>query len=271
MEAPLGAPLRLKVRVWAGRSTSLAVAVKVRLLVAVTDWLGMISRTGALLGGALTVIEIVRLSERAGEPSSVTRTVTGKVPVWARVGVQENAPVPGLMEAPLGAPASKLKLRVWAGMSTSVAVAVKVNSVVAVTVRLAREPRDGALLGGGVTVIEMVWLSESVGDPLSVTRTVTEKVPTWVRVGVQEKRPLLELIEAPLGAPLPRLKVRFWAGTSTSLAVAVKVRLLVAAMVWLASVSRDGAVLGGRLTVIERFRLEERAGEPSSVTRTVTE
>ncbi len=96
---------------------------------------------------------------------------------------------------------------------------------------MARVPSDGAELGGAVTVIEIVRLAESAGDPLSVTRTVTGEVPVWVRVGVQEKTPVLGLMEAPLGAPVSRLKVKVWAGMSTSVAVAVKVRLLVAVTV----------------------------------------
>ena len=144
MEEPVGAPAsRLKVRVWAGRSASVAVAVKVRLLVAVTVWLASVPSDGAVLGEALTVMEMVRVAERAGEPLSVTRTVTGKAPVWVRVGVHENTPVVGLMEAPVGAPASRLKVRVWAGRSTSVAVAVKVRLLVAVTDWLASVPRTG--------------------------------------------------------------------------------------------------------------------------------
>ncbi len=86
-------------------------------------------------------------------------------------------PVLGLREAPVGAPASRLKVSVWAGTSTSVAVAVKVKLLVAATVWLARVASVGALLGGGFTVIERVRAEDSGGEPLSVTRTVTEKVP----------------------------------------------------------------------------------------------
>ena len=121
-------------RVWAGRSASVAVAVKVRLLVAVTDWLASVLSDGAVLGGAVTVMDTVWVAERAGEPLSVTRTLTEKLPVWVRVGVQEKTPVVGLMEAPVGAPASRLKVKVWAGRSTSVAVAVRVKLLVATTV-----------------------------------------------------------------------------------------------------------------------------------------
>src|SRR2546427_12112913 len=72
---------------------------------------------------------IVSKSLIAGIPLSVTRTVTGLLPTWPAVGVQLNAPVVPLIVAPAGAPASNEKVRVFAGMSESVAVAVNVTGV----------------------------------------------------------------------------------------------------------------------------------------------
>src|SRR2546428_11733096 len=68
----------------------------------------------------------------AGLPLSVTRTVTGNVPL--EEGVQLNAPVVAPIAAPAGAPASNEKVSVFAGMSESVAVAVKVTWVSSVPV-----------------------------------------------------------------------------------------------------------------------------------------
>ena len=72
---------------------------------------------------------IVSLSEMLGAPSSVTVTVAENVPgPCTSVGVQLNAPVLGLIDIPAAmAAASRLKVRVFAGMSASVAVAVNVN------------------------------------------------------------------------------------------------------------------------------------------------
>src|SRR5258708_16892188 len=82
----------------------------------------MAASTGATLT-SFTVMVIVFSSKRLGEPLSVTRTVTGKLPgPWASVGVQVKAPVAGSMLAPAGAPL-RLKVRVLAGRSGSVAVA----------------------------------------------------------------------------------------------------------------------------------------------------
>ncbi len=66
------------------------------------------------------------------------------------VGVQEKTPVIGLMAAPAGAPASKLKVRVWAGLSASVALAVKESGVPDSIVLLPIPARTGGVLVGSL-------------------------------------------------------------------------------------------------------------------------
>src|SRR5262245_14529795 len=125
------------------------------------------------------------------------------------------------MAAPAGAPGSRLKVSVLAGTSASVAVAVKVSVLPSLTDLLPMAARIGATLTS-LTVMLIVWESLRAGEPLSVTRTVTEKVAgPWVSVGVQVKTPVAGSMLAPLGA-LIKLKVRALAGESGSLAVAVK-------------------------------------------------
>src|SRR5438105_1630504 len=125
MAAPAGAPTRLKVSVFAGRSGSVAPAVKVDGLPALTVVPPGTPNTGGRFT-SLTVTVTGFSSERLGVPLSVTRTLKVNVPgPWASVGVQVNTPVTGSMAAPLGAP-TRLKVSVLAGMSGSVAVAVKV-------------------------------------------------------------------------------------------------------------------------------------------------
>src|SRR5438477_13196627 len=76
-----------------------------------------------------------RVEKSAGEPSSVTRTLTLFVPTFAAVGIQANDPVAGSMVAPAGAPASNVKVKVCAGKSESLAAAVKLSSLPAATVQ----------------------------------------------------------------------------------------------------------------------------------------
>ena len=133
--APVGAPeSKLNVRLLAGRSASLAVAVKLSSTPSSTVWLPIGSSTGATLSSP-TVMVIVSESSSAGVPSSVTRTVTSNVPgPSASLGVQLNAPVVGSIAAPVGAPESKLNVRLLAGTSASLAVAVKLSSTPSSTV-----------------------------------------------------------------------------------------------------------------------------------------
>src|SRR4051812_31031974 len=86
--------------------------------------------------------------------------------------------------------------------------------------------RAGALFTS-LTVTVKLRTSLSAGDPLSVTRTVMLLVTgPCASVGVQENKPLLELIVAPEGAPGSRVKVSVCAGSSGSVAVAVKLRVV---------------------------------------------
>src|SRR5262245_10087931 len=63
---------------------------------------------------------IVSKSLRTGEPLSVTRSVTVFVlGPWSSVGVQVKVRVEASKVAPVGAPASMLYTRVWAGRSES--------------------------------------------------------------------------------------------------------------------------------------------------------
>ena len=72
--APAGAPLRVKVKVSGGRSTSEAVAVKLSRVSSLMVWSPTGSKTGAVFT-SLTVTVIVSVSLRLGVPSSVTTTV----------------------------------------------------------------------------------------------------------------------------------------------------------------------------------------------------
>src|SRR6266705_6968081 len=110
----------------------------------------------------------------AGLPLSVTRTVTGNVPL--EEGVQLNAPVVAPIVAPAGAPASSEKVSVLAGMSESVAVAVKVTGVPTVPVLFPIAARTGAEFTS-FTVTVIAALPLSAGDPLSVATMVTGYVP----------------------------------------------------------------------------------------------
>src|SRR5512138_2653288 len=72
-----------------------------------------------------------------GTPLSVTRTVSVLVEgPWSGSGVQLKTPLDESMVAPAGAPGSRLKARVWAGRSESVARTVKVSRVCLRTVWL---------------------------------------------------------------------------------------------------------------------------------------
>ncbi len=117
------------------------------------------------------------------------------------MGVHENAPVLGSIDAPAGAPASRLKVKLFAGRSGSLAVAVKVSAVPSSTVLSPMAARTGdALTSFTVTVI--VSESLNAGEPLSVTRTVIVNEPgPCASVGVHVKTPVLGLIDAPDGAP----------------------------------------------------------------------
>src|SRR6185503_15611892 len=95
---------------------------------------------------SVTVIVNVRASLAGGDPSSVTRTVIGLVlGPCASLGVQVKRPLLELIEAPLGAPASRLNVRVCAGTSLSEALAEKEISAFSATVRLVMATSTGGL------------------------------------------------------------------------------------------------------------------------------
>src|SRR5437899_8032697 len=109
--------------------------------------------TGALFS-SLTTTKIVSDALRVGEPLSVTRTVMEFVlGPCASVGVHVKTPVDGLMAAPGGTPASKLKVRDCVGISGSEADAVNVSSVPSFTVRLPILERTGGLFTSVTTTV----------------------------------------------------------------------------------------------------------------------
>src|SRR5688572_24232522 len=96
-------------------------------------------------GALRTVIVNERLELSGRTPLSVTRTVMLLVlGACAREGVQVKSP-PAVMAAPLGKPASRLKLKVCGGTSASVAVAVKLEVWPNVMVRSEIGSRMGAV------------------------------------------------------------------------------------------------------------------------------
>src|SRR5882672_966097 len=118
---------------------------------------------------ATTMLKVLK-SFNAGEPLSVTRTVTWFViGVKPTDGVQVKTPLAGLMIAPAGAPGSRLKVRLCAGRSGSVAVAVKVRFEPAVTVLLPMVASTGGRFTS-LTVMVMISKALVTGEPLSVTR-----------------------------------------------------------------------------------------------------
>ena len=83
--------------------------------------------------------------------------------------------------------------------------------------------RTGALFTSFTTTVKL-FVSLKLGTPLSVARTVITFVPgPCVSLGVQVNWPVLGLMLAPVGAPGSRLYVIVLAGTSASVAEALKV------------------------------------------------
>src|SRR5262249_18708291 len=122
MVMPDGAETRLKVRMFTGMSGSVAEAETLRVVNSLIVWSDGTVRTGGLFTSlTMALNDLVWL--RLGDPSSVTRTVTVFVlGPCASVGVQEIAPVFVLMVIPAGAE-TKLKVKLLAGISGSVAEA----------------------------------------------------------------------------------------------------------------------------------------------------
>src|SRR5439155_1237540 len=176
--------------------------------------------TGGWLFDPTTML-IASKSSIAGLPLSVTRTVTGNVPVAD--GVQLKAPVEPLIVAPAGAPASNENVSVFAGTSPSVAVAVKVTGVPTVPVLFPIAARTGAWFTS-FTVIVIAAVPLIAGEPLSVATMVTGYTPgPCASVGVQQKAPFPAPIVAPVAAGVPSVsdQVIVFAGISASEAVTV--------------------------------------------------
>src|SRR5438309_2625202 len=111
------------------------------------------ARTGAVFTSVTTIV-IVCAALKLPKPLSFTRTVTAAVlGPWASLGVQVNMPVAGSMLAPAGAPGSRLKVKVCAGLSASVAEAVKVKRLPSLIVLLLSGTRTGAMLGWEIPIM----------------------------------------------------------------------------------------------------------------------
>ncbi len=179
ISAPAGAPSpRLKVRFCAGRSLSTASIWTVSGDNSSTVW----SITGIKMGGvfnSLTIMVKVCQSDNGGLPSSVTRTVIWLVlGPWFSLGRQLKVPLMGSMNAPSGAPASRLKKNVCAGKSTSAALTVKPRNWFSFISQRLVDP--GVITGGvftSLTIMVKVLDAESWDLPLSVAFTVTRLVP----------------------------------------------------------------------------------------------
>src|SRR5712692_10433577 len=177
-------------------------------------------------GAEATTILNVFASLKGGAPSSVTRIVTvlvaGENPIG---GIQAKTPLVALMVAPAGAPRSRVNVSELAGMSASVAVAVKVSRLPSVTVLSLMGAKTGALFTS-LTMTVKLLVSLNGGLPSSVTRTVmTLVLGPCASVGVQVSTPVAESSVIPLG-PATRANVRMFAGISGSVAVLVTLKVV---------------------------------------------
>src|SRR5438552_1689732 len=142
----------------------------------------------------------------------------------ASVVVQLKAPAPAPIAAPVaaGVPSVSDQVIVLAGTSESVAVTVKARFASSFVVLFPGFVTTGAEFTS-FTVTVIVSKELSAGLPLSVTRTVIGVLAgPCASVGVQLKAPDDAPIVAPAGAPASSEKVSVFAGTSESVAVAVK-------------------------------------------------
>src|SRR4051812_50034245 len=99
-------------------------------------------------GGGRTVTTKTPALFNGGVPSSVTRMIMLLVLGTGALAVgQVNAPVPGTMLAPEGAPGSRLNTSTCGGLCASLAVAVKLSVWPEWMKRSLRVPRTGAVLG----------------------------------------------------------------------------------------------------------------------------
>src|SRR5262249_50935764 len=140
-----------------------------------------------------------------------------------------------------GAP-TREKVRGLAGMSGSVATAVNVYATISSIVTALGTPDR---VGGTLTSLTVTVIAASVLATPSLTRTEKEyDQGPCASPGGQENTPVARWIAAPVGAPT-REKVSVWAGTSGSVAVAVKVSAVSSSMV-----TDDGTpeIVGGTFT-----------------------
>src|SRR6266571_901684 len=133
-----------------------------------------------------------------GAPLSKTRTVTVLVlGPWASVGVQAMVPLDETVR-PVG-PDTSAKVRVLAGRSESVAVAVALSAVCSAMVCVPGTVSTGAVFTS-VTITRKLLVTLMLGVPSSKTRTVTVLVlGPCASVGVQVMAPLVSML-APVGA-----------------------------------------------------------------------
>src|SRR2546429_596907 len=109
-----------------------------------------------------------------------------------------------------------------------------------------------------------------LGEPLSVARIVTGKDPgPCASVGVQEKAPVDAPIVAPAGAPASSEKVSVFAGTSESVAEAVKVTGVPTVPVLFPIGANTGAEFTSFTVMVKEAELAS-TGLPLSVAVTVT-
>src|SRR6266704_3227980 len=177
-------------------------------------------------GAEATTILNVFASLKGGEPSSVTRIVTvlvaGEKPIG---GVQAKTPLVALIVAPAGEPGSRVNVNELAGMSASVAMAVKASRLPSFTVLSLIGTKTGALFTS-LTMTVKLLVSLSGGLPLSVTRTLmTLVLGPCASLGVQVSTPVAESSVMPLG-PATRANVKVLAGISGSVAVLVTVNVV---------------------------------------------
>src|ERR1051325_100387 len=127
--------------------------------------------TGAELISATMTLKLC-VADKLGEPSSLTRTTTSFVlGPCASLGVQTITPFVELINMPAGNCSSEY-VRVFAGMSASMAAFVIVNVANSAIVCVATCGSTGAEFTSLTTTVN-VFVALSGGAPSSVTRTIT--------------------------------------------------------------------------------------------------
>ena len=170
--APVGRLEADRVRVLTGISGSVDAIAKVTSAPSSMVWdEGTVSD-----GGLLTSLtEMVSVCELVSEPSEMIIVTAITDGPWASVGVQVKIPAE-VIAAPEGAPGPNVNVKVFAGMSASVAVAVKVRRVCSFPVLSPTGMRVGGRFAS-LTVMAMFSESNLAGEPLSVMIIVTEYRP----------------------------------------------------------------------------------------------